>query len=121
MVESIRFKNFKILRDAELPLGRFTLIVGPNGSGKSTALQALQVLNQTSQPNFERFVTAGLATTDTTTVKIVLQWSEFYERTVTTALWHHKDNYVSPLQHHRPALDRESPDAIVMPNNFHMI
>ncbi|MBX7221526.1 MAG: AAA family ATPase [Blastocatellia bacterium] len=42
MLTSIEFKNYKCLRDTELPLGRFTLLVGPNGSGKSTALRALQ-------------------------------------------------------------------------------
>lgn len=43
MISSIRFLNFKSLRDATLPLGRFTLLVGPNGSGKSSALQALAI------------------------------------------------------------------------------
>jgi predicted ATPase len=42
MIKEIQFKNFKVLRDTTLPLGRFTLLVGPNGSGKSTALQALE-------------------------------------------------------------------------------
>lgn len=42
MIKEIKFHNFKVLRDAALPLGRFTLIIGPNGSGKSTALQALR-------------------------------------------------------------------------------
>lgn len=41
MIESVHFKNFKVLRDATLPLGALTLIVGPNGSGKSTAIQGL--------------------------------------------------------------------------------
>jgi predicted ATPase len=41
MIKSISFKNFKGLRDATLPLGRFTLIVGPNASGKSTAMEAI--------------------------------------------------------------------------------
>ena len=40
-IKSIKFKNVKVLRDTELPLGRFTLLIGPNGSGKSTALRAL--------------------------------------------------------------------------------
>jgi len=44
MIEWIEFKNFKALRDAKLPLSRFTLIVGANGSGKSTALSALLAL-----------------------------------------------------------------------------
>jgi len=42
MIESIRFINFKALRDTTLPLSPFTLLLGPNGSGKSTVLQALQ-------------------------------------------------------------------------------
>lgn len=44
MLESIRFQNFKALKDTTLPLGRFTMIVGPNGSGKSTALQGLKAV-----------------------------------------------------------------------------
>jgi len=45
MFESIKFQNFKALRDTTLPLSRFTLIVGPNGSGKTTALTAFLALN----------------------------------------------------------------------------
>ncbi len=41
MIESIHFKNFKVLRDATLPLSRITIIVGPNGSGKSTAIEGI--------------------------------------------------------------------------------
>lgn len=44
MIESIEFSNFKVLRQAKLPLVPFTLLVGPNGSGKSTVLQALSCL-----------------------------------------------------------------------------
>jgi predicted ATPase len=51
MITSIRFQNFKALRDATLPLGPFTLIVGPNGSGKSTAMQAFRFFsNARSSP-----------------------------------------------------------------------
>lgn len=38
----LSYRNFKVLKNTRLPLGRFTLLVGPNGSGKSTALQALR-------------------------------------------------------------------------------
>ena len=41
MFRAIRYRNFRLLRDATLPLGPFTLIVGPNASGKSSALAAL--------------------------------------------------------------------------------
>jgi predicted ATPase len=43
-LKSIEFKNFKVLRNATLPLGRFNLLVGPNGSGKSTALASLGMM-----------------------------------------------------------------------------
>ena len=59
MLESIRFQNFKVLKDATLKLGPFNVIVGPNGSGKSTALQALEALAQPSRFRFEQLVTAA--------------------------------------------------------------
>lgn len=46
MLDYIQFRNFKVLRDAVLPLGRFTLIIGPNSSGKSTALEAIARLGR---------------------------------------------------------------------------
>lgn len=60
MIESVQFKNFKVLRDATLLLSRFTLIVGPNGSGKSTVLQALQAASNPRQVNLRQIATAGL-------------------------------------------------------------
>ncbi len=44
MIDSIHFRNFRVLEDATLPLGAFTLLLGPNGSGKTTALRALLLL-----------------------------------------------------------------------------
>ena len=41
-VSAVHFKNFRVLRNATLPLDRFTLLIGPNGSGKSTAMLGLQ-------------------------------------------------------------------------------
>jgi predicted ATPase len=46
MIESIEFKNFKVLRDAKLPLSPCTVLIGPNGTGKSTVLQALQAIRE---------------------------------------------------------------------------
>jgi AAA15 family ATPase/GTPase len=36
------------LKNAELKLGAFNVIVGPNGSGKSSVLQALKALAELS-------------------------------------------------------------------------
>jgi predicted ATPase len=73
MIESIHFKNFKILKDTTLPLSRFTLIVGPNGSGKSTAMQALLAAGAPHQFNQE-IITAGLKGQAGTTVKIEMRF-----------------------------------------------
>jgi len=44
MIETVRFKNFKALRDVTIPLERFTVLVGPNASGKTSVLQGLDYL-----------------------------------------------------------------------------
>jgi predicted ATPase len=43
MIETLKLRNFKVLRDVEVKLRPLTVIVGPNGSGKSTILQALSL------------------------------------------------------------------------------
>jgi len=87
MIESVQFKNFKVLRDTTLPLQRFTLIVGPNGSGKSTALQAMKALAQPPGTNgFDLFATAGLDG-PTVQVQTVVAWDEPYEGIRTTHTW----------------------------------
>lgn len=45
MITKASFKNLKLLRDVEFPLGRLNVIVGANGVGKSTALQGLNLLS----------------------------------------------------------------------------
>src|SRR5690242_6508938 len=61
MIQSIRFANFKALRDTALPLQQFTLLVGANGSGKSTVLQALEALRNPGHFSYQTLVTAGVA------------------------------------------------------------
>lgn len=56
MIESIAFKNFKLLRDTTLPLGPLTLIVGPNGSGKTTALHGIKALGRQIDLSSDRFL-----------------------------------------------------------------
>lgn len=41
MLKKITVRNFKRLKDAEIPLGQAVVFIGPNNSGKTTALQAL--------------------------------------------------------------------------------
>src|ERR1700729_2761528 len=41
MLTRLRIKNFKTLRDADLPLGQNVVLIGANNSGKTSALQAL--------------------------------------------------------------------------------
>ena len=60
MIKSIRFQNFKALRNATLPLGPFTLILGPNGSGKTTAMQAFSFVQHPNLYDYNKIVTAGL-------------------------------------------------------------
>lgn len=42
------FRNFKALRDAQVQLGRFNLVLGPNGSGKTSLIEALMHLRTLS-------------------------------------------------------------------------
>lgn len=41
MIGGVHFRNFKALREASVPLGRFNLLIGPNGSGKTSLIEAL--------------------------------------------------------------------------------
>ena len=87
MIKSVQFKNFKVLRDATLPLGRFTLIVGPNGSGKSTALQALQAGGNIHSVQFDKVRTAGLPRNSPEKIEVIVQWNLPHDEGVTRSRW----------------------------------
>ncbi len=74
MIESIKFENFKVLKDATLPLSPCTILVGPNGSGKSTVLQALEVVSGKQDPSFDEVVTAGVTSGGNNIVKVRLDF-----------------------------------------------
>lgn len=40
-IQSVRIKNFRALKDVNIPFDSVTTFIGPNGSGKSTVLRAL--------------------------------------------------------------------------------
>jgi len=46
MIHAVRFRNFKALREVELELDRFTVLVGPNASGKTSVLEGLHHLTR---------------------------------------------------------------------------
>ena len=87
MIQLMQFQNFKVLRDAQLPLSRFTLLVGPNGSGKSTAMQALRAVGQPRRFELDKVATVGLVPTDTEAVEVVLHWGGVHEGVVMTTHW----------------------------------
>src|SRR5262245_36530189 len=47
MISKVLVRNFKCLRDVQVDLERFTVLVGPNASGKSSILRALDILCRT--------------------------------------------------------------------------
>lgn len=59
MLQRLRVKNFKLLRDVELELDPRvpTVLIGPNSSGKSTVLQVLDFLAHCAEEGFESAVT----------------------------------------------------------------
>jgi len=79
MITKIRYKNFKALRDATLPLGRFTLIVGANGTGKTTALHAISDIEKIDNTNIAENLTKGL-NKDADKIEIEIFWSSFSGR-----------------------------------------
>jgi len=76
MIESIHFENFKVLRDATLPLQRLTLIVGPNGSGKSTAIQGLLVLAKRYSANWTELSPVGAPASPVPRIAVTSQLDE---------------------------------------------
>ena len=100
MIESVQFRNFKVLRNTTLPLGRFTLMVGANGSGKSTALQTFQEILNTGSENYRLFLSLGVPPAQNTGVHIILNWGGPHEGAVTEARWALQSTH--PLYSTRP-------------------
>lgn len=76
MIKSVQYYNFKSIRSAILPLGRFTLIVGANGSGKSSAMEAFDFVRQNNAKPFERYISVELRESKEAKISIRMIWSE---------------------------------------------
>lgn len=75
LVRAVHFKNFRVLRDATLPLERFTLLIGPNGSGKSTAMLGLQEVIR-DQSSFDVLTSVSTARdTGERAVRVSVEWT----------------------------------------------
>jgi predicted ATPase len=52
-LERLSARNFKSLRDVEVPLGPISVLVGPNGAGKSNFLDLIQFLGDSVRSDLE--------------------------------------------------------------------
>ena len=114
MIESVEFRNFRVLRNTTLPLSRLTLIIGPNGSGKSTAIQALQAVASPGNLCFDRVVTVGLQPTDEVRVEVIVHWGwgEPHQEMISleephqgdeTTMWWTPNSQLNPSPENSPA------------------
>lgn len=66
MIRSVRFENFRCLREFELSLTPLTALVGPSGSGKTSVLEGMQYRMACEHSDYWRL---------DTTLPIALQWT----------------------------------------------
>lgn len=82
MIESVEFKNYKVLQNTKLPLSPFTLIIGPNGSGKTTALKSIQQAAKQASINYLTTVSFGREK-HIEGIKVKINWTEENSASIT--------------------------------------
>lgn len=100
MLRSLRFENYRVLRNATLPLSSFTLLVGPNGCGKSTVLHALRDLGKWMHLRPDDLLSAQARVESSVRLNVVAEWTEFPARS--TFAWEKGSSGWAPaIFHHR--------------------
>lgn len=66
MIRSVRFENFRCLRDVELTFAPLTVLVGPSGSGKTSILEGLHYRLACEPSDYWRMDSS---------LRILLQWT----------------------------------------------
>jgi AAA15 family ATPase/GTPase len=51
MIKKLKVKNYKSLKDVELELDKFNVLIGPNASGKSNLLDCVTFISEIAQGN----------------------------------------------------------------------
>lgn len=88
-IRSIYFRNFKVLRETQLPVGPFTLLIGPNGSGKSTAIKAFHYMAAGGSYHARQLVSAGVAPMGRPAVALGVEFLRPYEGLKLRFEWTH--------------------------------
>lgn len=89
MIRRVEFRNFKGLREVDLDLERFTVLVGPNASGKTSVLEGIYYLARSGFVPWNEILPLTVSFTDLRsqgsdsplTVKAVLSPDPFGEQT----------------------------------------
>jgi predicted ATPase len=99
MIKALRFFNYKALRDATLPLGRFTLILGPNGSGKTTALEAIRFLYAGGNPTKQELISASQREMGDQAVGFNVQFGPPYDGLAYEFRFNERGNFTKEFKH----------------------
>ena len=119
-ITSIRFQNFRCLRDCELPLGKMTLLIGPNGSGKSTVFFAIAAMRQWASGSHSHSQLRHVADPDSPVTVSVAWDGAFHDSGYSWQAGkppHNKSEDAGAWQWlQRSRLKRLSPDALRLPS-----
>lgn len=76
LIQSIHFSDYRLFRNADLPLDGLTVLIGPNGSGKSTALGAIEAMAQWRQIPTRTILPIGRIADQTFRPGLDVTWSD---------------------------------------------